>query len=45
VAKDGGRRVAAHVARRLQACFGDGRSSEVGALGWHTEAGRPEFAA
>ena len=37
--------VAAHVAQRLQACFGDGRSGEVRALGRHTQAGRAEFAA
>jgi len=36
---------AAYVARRLQACFGDGRSSEVRALGRYTQAGRAEFAA
>ena len=45
VAGDGGRRRAAPVAQRLQACFGGGRSSEVGALGRHTEASRAEFAA
>ena len=36
---------AAHVAQRLQACFGDGRSGEVRALGRHTQASRAEFAA
>ena len=36
---------AAYAAQRLQACFGDGRSSEVRALGRHTEASRAEFAA
>ena len=45
VADDRGRRGAAYVAQRLQACFGDGRSSGVRVLGRRTEASRAEFAA
>ena len=36
---------AAYVAQRLQARFGDGRSSEVPVLGRRTEPSRAEFAA